>query len=376
MFTAEVPTIDVATLRTWLEQHRRVTVLDVRPTRDRTEWRIPESQHVDAYDALWADDPAALADVALPADAPVVTVCAAGRTSLIAARHLRARGLDAISLDGGMRAWSLAWNSAPVALPDVGPSAAQIVQVRRTGKGCLSYLVGADQQALVIDPSLAPKVYCELARERGWRISGVLETHIHADHLSRGRALAELCDAELYLPAQRRVSFDHRALDDGDTLTLGSTQITALRTPGHTPESTCYLLDQRALFSGDTLTLAGVGRPDLLGDTAGTPRAKTHLLYRSLQRILALDPTIQVLPCHAGEPIAFDGRPISAALDEIKRRLSALLADEDAFVEQILARIPETPANHMRIIALNEAGALPEEDPTELEAGANRCAVA
>jgi glyoxylase-like metal-dependent hydrolase (beta-lactamase superfamily II)/rhodanese-related sulfurtransferase len=376
MFTAEVPTIDVATLRTWLEQHRRVTVLDVRPTRDRTEWRIPESQHVDAYDALWADDPAALADVALPADAPIVTVCAAGRTSLIAARHLRVRGLDAVSLDGGMRAWSLAWNSAPVALPAAGPDAPEIVQVRRTGKGCLSYLIGADQQALVIDPSLAPEVYCELARERGWRITSVLETHIHADHLSRGRALAEQCHAELYLPAQRRVSFAHRALDDGDTLTLGSTRITALRTPGHTPESTCYLLDQGALFSGDTLTLAGVGRPDLLGDTAGTPREKTHLLYRSLRRIFALDPATLALPCHASEPIAFDGRPISAALGEIQRRLSALLADEDAFVEQILARIPETPANHVRIIALNETGAPPEEDPTELEAGANRCAVA
>lgn len=371
MFTAEVPTIDVATLRAWLEQHRPVTVLDVRPTRDRTEWQIPESQHVDVYDALWADDPQALADVALPTDTPIVTVCTAGRTSLIAARHLRDRGLDACSLDGGMRAWSLAWNSAAVPLA----GAPEIVQVRRTGKGCLSYLIGVDGQAVVIDPSLPPEVYCDLAHERGWQISYVLETHIHADHLSRGRALADVSHAELCLPAQRRVSFAHRPLDDGAIVQFGSAQITALRTPGHTPESTCYLLDNSALFSGDTLSLVGVGRPDLLGDTAGTPREKTHLLYRSIQRIFALDPAIQVLPCHTDKPIAFDHRPIGASLDQIRDRLAALLADEATFVERILARLPETPANHRQIIALNEAGTLPD-DPTELEAGANRCAVA
>lgn len=374
MFTQEVPTIDVATLRTWLEQHRRVTVLDVRPARDRSEWQIPNSEHVDAYDALWADDPHALADVELPSDIPVVTVCAAGRTSLIAARHLRERGLDAISLDGGMRAWSLAWNSAPITLP--GRSEAEIIQVRRTGKGCLSYLVGANGEALVIDPSLPPDVYCDLAEQHGWRITHVLETHIHADHLSRGVALAEQCEAQLCLPAQQRVGFAHTALDDGATLTIGGVRLTALRTPGHTPESTCYLLDDGALFSGDTLSLAGVGRPDLLGEAAGTPREKTHTLYRSLQRIFALDPATVILPCHTSTPIAFDGQPISDQLGQIQTRLAALVADEQSFVEQILARIPETPANHVRIIALNEAGRFPDDDPTELEAGANRCAVA
>lgn len=372
MQSEEVPTIDVTTLRTWLEQQRRVTVLDVRPVRDRSEWQIPESRHVDAYDALWADDPQALATVELPHDQPVVTVCGAGKTSLIAARHLRERGLEALSLDGGMRAWSLAWNSALVP----GSATPTIVQVRRTGKGCLSYLVGAGTSALVIDPSLPPEIYCGLAQKQGWQIRHVLETHIHADHLSRGRALAEQCGAELYLPAQQRVRFAHTPLADGDVLTLGPARLEALRTPGHTPESTCYLLDERALFSGDTLSLVSVGRPDLLGDAAGTPREKTHLLYHSLQRIFALDPATDVLPCHTGQPIAFDRQPISATLGQLHDRLAELLADETMFVEQILARIPETPANYVRIIALNESGQSPEDDPAELEVGANRCAIA
>ena len=133
-------TIDVETLRRWLEEGRPVTILDVRPTAERAEWAIPGSLHVDAYDALKAHDPAALADVDVPSDGPVVTVCAAGKTSLIAAEQLAARGVEAMSLEGGMKAWSLAWNAAEAPIP---ASFVRVIQVRRTGKGCLSYLIGA-----------------------------------------------------------------------------------------------------------------------------------------------------------------------------------------------------------------------------------------
>src|SRR5207253_8662672 len=107
-------TIDVETLRRWLEEGRPVTILDVRTTTERAEWAIPGSLHVDAYDALKAHDPAALADVDVPSDIPVVTVCAAGKTSQIAAAQLAARGREVFSLHGGMKAWSLAWNIAEV----------------------------------------------------------------------------------------------------------------------------------------------------------------------------------------------------------------------------------------------------------------------
>ena len=159
-----------------------------------------------------------------------------------------------------MKAWSLAWNSAEAPLPD---SSAQVVQVRRTGKGCLSYLIGSDGEAAVIDPSLDPEIYLALARQRGWRISHMLDTHVHADHLSRGRKLAQMSGATFYLMATERVSYPVTAVHDGDTLNIGTAQLKALHTPGHTPESASYLLDDQALFTGDTLFLAGVGRPDL-----------------------------------------------------------------------------------------------------------------
>ena len=373
-FASSPHTIDVATLRAWLEEHRPVTVLDVRPAAEWAEWRVPGSRHADAYEALKANAPDALAGLDLPADRPVVTLCGAGKTSLIAADHLRARGLEAYSLAGGMRAWSLAWNWTPVPLPT---SAARVLQARRTGKGCLSYIIGSEGSAAVIDPALDAAVYSDLAARHGWRIEQVIETHLHADHLSRARRVAELTGATLRLPAtaQARVTFPFTPLADGETISLGAARLTALHTPGHTPESACYQLDDQALFTGDTLFLSGVGRPDLHAD-AEAAASKARQLRRSLQRLRALPSETLVLPGHASEPVAFDGVPLAAPLASVLASTPLLHVAEEEFVGLILARLPATPPNHERIIELNEAGRLPDGDPTDLEAGANRCAVA
>jgi glyoxylase-like metal-dependent hydrolase (beta-lactamase superfamily II) len=363
--------IDVETLRSRLERGEALTVLDVRPAPQRAEWRIPGSLHEDAYDALWDGDPRALAGVALPAGVPVVTVCARGRTSLIAAQRLRERGVEAFSLAGGMHAWSLAWNAADVAVPG---SPATVVQVRRTGKGCLSYVVGAGGVAAVIDPSVAPEVYLAIARARRWKIVEVLDTHVHADHLSRARALAAATGAALRLPEQQRVKYPHLALRDGDEVALGPSRLRALRTPGHTPESTCYLLDGRALFSGDTVFLAAVGRPDLAAASDEAARGRARALHASVARVRALPDETLILPCHASEPVLFVGTPVVAPLAEVRARLAALDVAEEKFVEAVLARLPPCPANHAAIVRLNETGEAPAGEPADLEAGANRCA--
>jgi rhodanese-related sulfurtransferase len=158
------PTISTEGLRELLERGSPVTVLDVRPAAERAEWSIPGSVHADAYEALRRRDPNALADFHPTNGGRVVTVCAAGKTSVLAAERLRGRGLDAVSLEGGMRAWSLAWNTAEPRCPG---SIARIVQVRRTGKGCLSYLIASNGDAVVIDASLDPEVYRRLVRRFG-----------------------------------------------------------------------------------------------------------------------------------------------------------------------------------------------------------------
>lgn len=363
--------VDTETLMQWLEQGRPVTVLDVRPEQERSEWHIPGSLHVDAYEALKQRRPDALPPMKLPSGAKVVIVCARGRTSDLAAAQLRERGVTALSLTGGMQAWSLAWNTAPVTLER---SAAAVIQVRRTGKGCLSYLVGSGGTAAVIDASLPPEIYARLAGERGWKIRYAIDTHIHADHLSRSRALAEMTGAEHVLPAQDRVRFPFRPVQEGDTLQVGRARLAVVRMPGHTPESTCYVLDDEALFTGDTLFLTAVGRPDL-GASGQEAEARARLLYRSLRRLARLGAGLLVLPGHTDRPVPFDGRPLAARLDETAARLPEWGSSEDEFVQRVLDRLPPAPENHMRILEANLAGVLPEGDVTELEAGANRCAV-
>jgi glyoxylase-like metal-dependent hydrolase (beta-lactamase superfamily II) len=371
--TRQLPssTIDVDELRAMLAERQPVTVLDIRKAEDRAEWAIPGSLHIDAYEALKAGDPDALGDAPIPMDAPVVTICGAGKVSLTAMEQLRHRGYDARSLAGGMKAWSLAWNSAEVPVPG---SAATVIQVRRTGKGCLSYLIGNTDEAVVIDAALPPEVYQGLAAEHGWTITRVLDTHVHADHLSRSRLLAEQTGATLHMPEQDRVSYPFTPIRDGDTLSINVSRLTPMRTPGHTLESTSYLLDDRALFTGDTLFLAGVGRPDLEASPEQA-RERARLLHASLARLTALPPETVILPGHTSEPAPFDDQPITATLADVISRVPMVGMSEDAFLEAILARIPPTPPNHAQIVALNEAGEMPDGDPTELEAGANRCAV-
>lgn len=118
-------------LRRRIERGEPVVLLDIRPREERAEWAIPGSRWVDAYHAVKGGDFRPLDTLDLPAGIPVVVICAAGKTSAVAADYLRSRGIEASSLEGGMRAWSLAWNLAEIELP----GAVRIVQVRRAGKG-------------------------------------------------------------------------------------------------------------------------------------------------------------------------------------------------------------------------------------------------
>src|SRR6266496_5382767 len=332
---------DAETLRDWLEADKPIVILDVRAAADRASWAIPGSLHVDAYDQLKARNPHALDGISLPSDVPVVTVCNSGYTSLIASRQLHARGIEAMSLEGGMRAWSLSWNIADVPLSNSG---AHVIQVRRVGKGCLSYMVGSQGEAVVIDASLQPEVYVKLAQDRGWGIIAVLDTHIHADHLSRSRLLAERAGATIYLPEQKRVTYSFTALQNDSTIKVGSAVLTALRTPGHTPESMCYLLDQQALLTGDTLFLQGVGRPDLHA-SADEARANAHLLYESLQHLLTLPTDTLILPGHTSIPTPFDRIPLITRISDLRNKAELLRLVEPEFVEALVARIPPAPPN-------------------------------
>ena len=321
-------TIDAEHAEAMAGRGRPVIVLDVRRADDRAEWAIPGQHPRRCLPVLKSGDPAALAGIELSADAPVVTVCGMGHASRVAAEQLQARGYRALSLEGGMRAWSLAWNAAEVPLAG---TRARVIQVRRTGKGCLSYVVGsARARRRRSTRRWTRKCNADIAGRNGWRITKVLDTHIHADHLSRAVPLARMTGAVVYLPDQRRVSYPFQALRDGDAVRIGDATLVALHTPGHSWESTCYLLDDRALFTGDTLFLAGVGRPDLEAAPEES-RARAGALYRSLRRLLALPGDVDVLPGHTNQPVDFDHQPLHAPLGEVRTRVELLRVPEEEF---------------------------------------------
>ena len=360
--------MEIDELRERLERGENLTILDIRRPEDRKEWYIPGSIYHNAYDALKAGDGEILLGVRVPSDAPVVAVCNRGNTSIIAANQLTGRGLTAYSLEGGMQAWSLAWNTA-----EISDGRTTLIQVRRTGKGCLSYLAGSHGEAVVIDPSLDAAVYLSLARQKGWSIRHVIDTHVHADHLTRSLKLAEVAGAEYWLPEQERVRFNHKVFRDNDTLTMGDVVLRAIRTPGHTLESTCYCLNDCWLMTGDTLFPASVGRPDL-GADEDQIRRRAILLHASLQKLLDLNPNLFVLAGHTDHPVPFDRKIVGETLGKVRAAVN-LPSNASSFAESVLKRLPIAPPNHLAIISFNEAGVFPKGDPTELEAGANRCAL-
>ncbi|KIC89895.1 MBL fold metallo-hydrolase [Flavihumibacter sp. ZG627] len=364
-----IKTIDTATLRDWLETGKPVNILDIRPLQERTEWFIPGSIYFNAYDKLKAHNNDALQGLHLDKTVPVVTFCSGGKTSLIAARLLSEQGFEAYSLQGGMKAWSLAWNTAKLSFPDF-----EIIQFRRTGKGCLSYLVASNNEAIIIDASLPVDAYQEFLVKENLTLKHVIETHIHADHLSRSKQLAEDNKATLHLPAPNKVNFDFIPVSGTTVFQIGNISIEAIQTPGHTTESTSYLINDKVLLTGDTLFINGVGRPDLKANNDEAMQ-KSKMLYQSLQKLLALGDNIIVLPAHTSQPVEFDNIPIQATISNIKKTVGMLQLKEEEFVNTILQRIPPTPDNYLSIVEKNITGDFGDINPIDLEAGANRCSI-
>ena len=356
-------------LRNWLETGKKLSILDVRPIEERSEWFIPGSIYFNAYDKLRARNPDALHGLHLDKKIPVVTVCALGNTSAIAASQLNEQGFEVYSLQGGMKAWSLAWNTAKLSFPDF-----QIIQFRRTGKGCLSYMMISNDEAIVVDASLPIEIYHDVLIKEKLILKHVIETHIHADHLSRSKQIADSNKVTLHLPVPNKVDFDFVPVTGSTVFQIGNISIKAIPTPGHTPESTCYLIDDKVLLTGDTLFINGVGRPDLkANDVEVIERSK--MLYQSLQKLLTLNDNIIVLPAHTGQPVEFDHTPIQGTIASIKQNVAMLKLNEEEFANTILQRIPPTPPNYLSIVEKNIKGDYSDINSVDLEAGANRCAV-
>lgn len=171
-----------------------------------------------------------------------------------------------------------------------------------------------------------------------------------------------------------KVSFTFKPITDAAVFQIGNISIKAIQTPGHTIESTSYLVEDKVLLTGDTLFINGVGRPDLKADNDETIQ-KSKLLYNSLQKLLALDENIIALPAHTSQPVDFDKKPIQITIGSIKQNVAILQLSEEEFINTVQQRIPPTPANYLSIVEMNIKGDFGDINPVDLEAGANRCAI-
>jgi glyoxylase-like metal-dependent hydrolase (beta-lactamase superfamily II) len=192
----------------------------------------------------------------------------------------------------------------------------------------------------------------------------VLDTHVHADHLSGGPELA----------ASAGAPYSVDALADGETIFLGKSKIRVLAAPGHTPGSVMFLADDRFLLSGDTLFVSGVGRPDLGGHAAVWARD----LFATLRdKIGPLADDTVVLPAHFAsvDEIGPDGI-VSVRLGDLRRSSPEMrIRDERSFVDAIVAAVSKPPAAYDHIVRANLGlESATEEQRTEWELGRNQCA--
>ena len=270
-----------------------------------------------------------------------------------------------------------------------------------------AYLVGCQKtkEALLIDPLRDVDQYVEAAEREGLAITAVAETHIHADFLSGARELAGRAGVRLYLSAEgedegwpsawaKGSDYDVTFLRDGDAFRIGNIEVTALHTPGHTPEHLSYVVVDRGagastpigIATGDFVFVGDLGRPDLLEQAAGmhgVQEASARTLFRSLPTFRALEDYVQVWPAHgAGSACgkALGAVPTTTVGYEKLYNASLAAADggEDTFVDAILAGQPEPPTYFARMKRDNRdgvppLGALPE--PAGLDVEALRAAV-
>jgi glyoxylase-like metal-dependent hydrolase (beta-lactamase superfamily II) len=372
-------------------------ILDVRNRDEFQRWRVEgphavpmlnipyfelldlEGEKEDVTEAVMRGVQAQLMDQ-LPDDRPILAVCAEGNTSNYVAEGLRRLNFDAVNMEGGMAAWGNFYYWRPV----VETEDFSLYQVVRPARGCLSHVLVSEHRAAVFDPARHIATYHKLVATVGARIELVLDTHLHADHLSGGAELGQRDHIPYHLHPYDAIHpmdmlparIAYRPLEAGQTLRIGQAVIKVLHFPGHTLGMVAFLIEDRYLLSGDSLFLESVARPDL----GGKADAWAPLLYASLVRMAELPDETVVLPAHVGDVTAVDGNGVfSATLGELKQHNPGLLKlaeGEKTFCDYILANLPEFPPAYIEIKRAN-AGLIgvDERKALELELGKNICAV-
>jgi len=191
------------------------------------------------------------------------------------------------------------------------------------------------------------------------RVRYVIETHLHADHISAGRELAKAAGAEYVLFAEAKAAFPFLGVRDGEVLELGNVAIRVLHTPGHTPEHISLLVTDRTraeepwfVLTGHTLMVGDLGRTEL----ATSAEEGAHALFRRAKSLKALPDYLEILPGAYSRSVcgrSLSGKPISTIGFEKRHNKAFRIDDEGAFVRAMVADIPSPPAQAAQIRAVN-----------------------
>ncbi len=357
-----------------LEEDRVNFILDLREEDEFAAWRIEGRREIPAVNipkVEFVGEEESYLD-RLQHKEMIYVICAHGDSSRYAAKWLSERGYPARSLEGGMDAWSELYETNRICEQPA------IYQFYRVAKGCITHIIIDGGEAAVIDPVRNIQPLIPIAAQAGARIPHVIDTHLQADHISGGAALAAATGARYLLnPGDAAGGMvASRPLEDGMTLRVGKYEIAALHSPGHTPGSVSLLLDKRFLFTGDTIMKTSLGRPDL----GGHADEWAALLYETIfQRFAPLPDTITILPTHAASMKEQDGSgAIMTAMGTTRQKDELFRLTEKAdFIRRVKESIPQNPERYADIRRVNLGLLNPDEAKRkELEIGKNLCGMA
>ncbi|MGM0839548.1 MAG: MBL fold metallo-hydrolase [Bacillota bacterium] len=350
-------------------------ILDVRPKDAFDDWRV-EGKNVKIINKPFSElkDDLGSVQSTLPRDEAIYVICAKGNSSTKTAEMLVEAGMDNIySVNGGMQAWSE--YQEPVKIGDV--SGGSLYQFVRIGKGCLSYAIVSNGEVAFVDTSRILKPYKKFIQDHEVSVKAVLDSHLHADHISGGRSLSNEYNSPYYLPPKdaEDVQYEYKELNDDTVINVGNTTIKAVYSPGHTIGSTSFIVADHYLLTGDILFIDSIGRPDLAGkaeDWVGDLRKTLYKRYKDLADELI------VLPAHfmTIDEMNEDGS-VSHPLKALYRENHGLnIEDEQEFRKTVTENLPPQPNSYEKIRETNMGKMHPEEEEQrEMETGPNRCAV-
>ncbi|MFY4777096.1 MBL fold metallo-hydrolase [Metabacillus sp. RGM 3146] len=358
-------------------EKQEIFILDVRNENDFNDWKM-EGVNFDYLNVPYFDLLDGVEEIldSILSNKDVLVVCAKEGSSIMVAEMLSDAGLDVFYLKGGMKAWSE--YLVPIKAGSL-KNGGEIYQFVRLGKGCLSYMVLSNGEAAVIDASRMTNHYLSFAKEKGVSITQVLDTHLHADHISGGRELAEMAGAAYWLPSKdsEGAAFEYKSLEEGNEITIDGTTVAihTLPTPGHTAGSTSFIIDETFLLSGDILFIDSIGRPDLAGMAQDLAVQLRDSLYKQYKQLSA---DLIVLPAHfmTIEELNEDGS-ISEKLGVLFEKNHGLsIQNEKDFKRLVTEHLPPQPNAYQEIRETNLGKINPdEEEQREMEIGPNRCAV-